>query len=284
MLAALTPFRETAALPPTAVPGNLRRLKDAPVFRMQRMSGERVWLFTPFLVFKAARGHHVRLLRREVEGARQAAALPFWAPLAVRPRAVTGAMTVARRYAQVGLGDYRPIRAVTEDLLGRARDCATHPLRAALEREPGFGMLAAPERRLLLDRAGAGRLPSTGGHGDFHMFNFCKGSRGPYYLLDWEHFDADGSFVMDYIEFHVANRVFGRDTRWMEVLRSGKAPAPLLRRLGARIGADPGALWLLYLLGKLRAMADRRGGLATLGPARQAEMLAVIRRRLGEID
>jgi hypothetical protein len=261
---------------PKTPPLSLKKLKDRSVFRMSRLRGARRWLFLPFFVLKSARGHHAELLRREVSQAWLASEAPFWQSLAVRPRRLTDRTTVTRRFRQVELDDHAGIASLAEALLQEARSAERRSTLVFIMRGPLFRLLSKEQQAVLAERSIAYDLPMTGMHGDFHMFNFCKDSKGAFVLLDWEHFDPEGSFVFDYLQFHFIHLHWGARAAWPEFLARFDASELPLRRAAAVFNVDPYVLWVAYVMHQLGVFAERRGGPAALERSERASILRVI--------
>ncbi len=269
--------------PPTAMPPSLRLPGRRPFFRVARMGGSRQVLFFPLFVIKFGRGRQAELLRGEAARARAARRSPFWAELAVPMIGMGRWFSLSRRHGAVTLRDYDAIAAIVEDRLDATASVAPAP---AFPRVAGNPMLAAlpPEARQAAE-AHLRRLslPATGMHGDFHMFNFCRTAGRRYGVLDWERYDPAGSFAVDYVEFHAANRNYSLGVGWLDMLSRAEAPNAAAIRAAARLSVDPEALWLLFLLLRLNSLAERLGGFAAQPADFRARALDILGRQVARL-
>lgn len=251
---------------PTAPPVTWR-LPRGPLFWRRYMGGQRQLWFLPFVVLKLARDHHAELLGRERANARAAAHSPFWSDLAVTSVSIGSRALLSRRYAPVSLEDYDAIADLMEERLELAARRPRGPALDLVRRASTLQSLPDALRRPAVAALRALELPVTGMHGDLHMFNFCRDGLDRFVLLDWEHYDGAGSFAIDYVDFHVANRFMSQRAKWPEFLAARRGPDAAAARAAERLGVAPRALWLAYLLLKIEVIATRAGGLASLPQA-----------------
>ena len=125
--------------------------------------------------------------------------------------------------------DWLPVREVLEDRLTSALD---YPFRSMLEYGEGrslSGRLDPGERSAIADILGPESVPHTSLHGDMHLWNFVALGSGAYRLIDWEYFDEDGSFVYDYLDFHVAASYMTGNGSWLPALSMVTEDHPVFR-------------------------------------------------------
>ena len=265
---------------PTAPPPTLR-LQDRAFFRISRMGGSRQLLFTPLVVAKFARGVRNRaMLSREIRNLSAAKHADFWKPLVPRCFGFGLVALMTARYSNVGLQDYAPLSALVEQRLDGSLTRPRAPAVGMVEESAVLASLDGDARARALEALSALALPVTGMHGDFHMYNFCKTAAGGFVLVDWEHFDAAGSFALDYLEFHTANRCFSELPKWDAFLEARSGPDKSAFGAAKKLGCDPQALWLLYLLVKLDTLAQRRGGLANMPSDNSSRFGDLVRRQI----
>ncbi len=268
---------------PTAVPRWVRRPEGQWFFRSKRMGSRRLMLFMPLIVLKTARGHHAEMLRREAENAKAAARNPFWSDVAVTSLRIGRSTAISRRHAQVQLADFAEIAAWVERRLDAALAARRGPAVGLIADNPVFAALSPSAQQRVRAALRGLEVPITGMHGDMHMFNFCRVSRGGFGLLDWEYYVDQGSFAFDYTEFHACARYFGQELKWPEYFENTDAPDPAATRAAARLGVDVGAFWLVHLLIKLNAVAVQRGGFANQPDADRAQFLAIVQRQIDRL-
>jgi hypothetical protein len=258
-------------LPQVAPPRRLRRRRFSLVYRIVKMGGKRKVLFLPFFVLKAAAGAQVQHLQREIENAQAAASTAFWSELVVRPRRINRRTMAMRRCANIAPEDYGAVSDAVEDRLAVAAGYERGTASALIAGRRILDVLPRDERVDVLAALRGVMLPLTPMHGDMHMFNFCKRSAG-FALVDWENYAEHGSYVLDYIDFHVHNRYFAREQNWVAFLCGLDAPDPSAVRVAERLDVAPRLLWLLYMLVRLDDALYRVGGLHAMPLAEGAAL------------
>ncbi len=259
-----------------APPRHLKERRFSLVYRISRMGGKRQILFLPFLVLKTAAGSQVRHLQREIENAQAAASTPLWSGLVARPRRIDRRILAMRRFAPIALNDYHAVSEIVEDRLAAAVQYERHPASALIAGRRIIDALPSGDREGVLAALGGITLPRTPMHGDMHMFNFCK-KRNGFVLIDWENYVERGTYVLDYIDFHVHNTYFAQERKWFDFLRGLDTPDRSAVRAAERLAIAPGTLWLLYMLVRLDNMLCRFGGLDAMPAADGAARVALAR-------
>lgn len=266
--------------PPTA-PGYLGRIGGRTFVRLKKRAGRRQLLFLPGVVLKLGLDASERRTLA-VEAAHSAAAArdPFWAGLPAAPVNIFAGF-VGRRFRPVGPGDFPAVARLVEDRLGETAGATQRPIRADLAHcAPALALLDAADRARLERLLDAETLPVTSMHGDLHFFNFVRTGAG-FRIIDWEHFEADGSFVYDYVDFHVAVDHMNRSRYWPDTLAALGVDHPAIGRGAAAAGTPPRALRSYYLVRKVATILTRRG--AEVSAQERDGLGAAIRRTLALI-
>jgi hypothetical protein len=261
------------------VPGTLVDLKQKSFFSMSRFRGKRRLVFFPSFVLKISRGHHRRLLAKEAANAAAAANNPFWSELAVRYRRLGPFCLASRRYTNVQANECEEITAIADQKLEQAFTLPRLPASHFLAGNKMIQELTQVEQQSIQQVLGNLTLPATAMHGDFHMFNFARSGEHKFVLLDWEHFEQQGSFVYDHLDFHLSHEMFSQKVDWIDYL-AVIDPRPFINTLAARLGARPEALWLFYLLVKVDIRSQRGGGFAHLKVEKKSASLRLLRNQL----
>lgn len=113
-------------------------------------------------------------------------------------------------------------------------------------------------------------------HGDLHIFNLVCSGDG-YRLIDWEHFHKDGSFVYDYLDFHLSVLHIGAGKPWHRVLSGIAADHPCIRTVSQRFGIDPRALLAYYLFLKSDTIIARSSRPGLTWDSKFAPLLTCLR-------
>lgn len=220
--------------------------------------GRRQILFLPMAVLKlATTPEEQQLSRREAAGNAGARRHPFWRGLLVRVARIPQVGLATRRCRPAeSVGDLRLISATMEARLAAAATFRAAPALGGLMRRNALDLLCPDLRAQLVTRLAGLRLPRTSMHGDLHASNFVRVGAGVR-IIDWEHFDPRGSFVHDYLDFHLDRQraTSGRD--WPAFLAGLRPCHPLLARVGARVGAAPAPLHAHYVLMRAAIMQSR---------------------------
>lgn len=266
-----------------ALSNNQRKFGDRPIYRAKNRNGQRQLIFLPALVLKFARGqNHQALLQEEAQANRLACVHPFWRDLAA-PALRLGRFGILRqRYRAVQLEEFDAVAAIVEDRLHAALAYPRRTMLADLTSRGLFASLSHDRRVRLAAVLFQEQVPATSMHGDLHFFNFVA-KRGDYRLLDWEHFEADGSFVFDYLEFHISVTCFNSGNRWAEVLAGIGPDHPAVRALAARLGADAAALLAYYLFIKIDTIFRRKGGAAPADNLEDEALLTILGRAIDRL-
>jgi hypothetical protein len=234
-----------------------QQIRDRAVFRIGRRGGQQL-VFLPFLVMKLRRLRDGKTAT-ELGAGKAAARHPFWRSIAARPVGIPWLGFVNRRFRRVELDDFPPVAAIVEALLERARDCPRQPMLLELVRRPVFHRLDPRQRVRLAAALAPHEVPRTSSHGDFHFFNFVRAADG-YRLVDWEHYDRDGSFLFDYLDFYLTIYKINEERDWPETLRRIAPEHAAFRRAAEAFGIDPASLYAYYLVLKVDMILRHRGG------------------------
>ena len=189
---------------------------------------------------------------------------------------------IRRRYRPVELEEFAAIAALVDARLEAAMAYPQQPMLKGLEERSLFAQIA-DEARVGLQARLTGWIPATSMHGDLHFFNFVAKGDG-YHLLDWEHFEANGSFVYDYLEFHVSVTCFNSGKRWGEVLSTLNDKHPAVQKLSVRLGADPAALLAYFLFIKVDTIFTRQGAAALAGDPETAMLRTSVEAAIARLD
>lgn len=262
---------------------NQRKFDDRPVYRVTNRNGRRQLVFLPAVVLKFARGRtHRDLIRKEAAASAAACAHPFWQNLATPALRLGPLGMVRRRYRPVALEAFDAVSAVVDAQLEAAMAYPRQPMSAGLEERALFAALSIATRTRL--RKGLrDAVPATSMHGDLHFFNFVRGRDG-YRLLDWEHFEANGSFAYDFLEFHMSVTCFNSGKRWVDVLTRVDAEHPAVQRLAALLDADPAALLAYFLFLKVDTIFARQGGAPMHGDAEATALRNAVEAAAARLD
>lgn len=222
-----------------------------------RWGAKRQLLFLPGFVVKLPMNLRERhSLHAEVGRGREAGRHPLWCDTALRARSLAGMGTISRRCAQVRLEDHGPISRLLTRKLEQSLDYAPAPLPQLLADSSVWNALPQAERRRLDKRLQGTQLPRSSMHGDLHMFNFVRSDQD-YLLLDWEFFDEQGSFIYDFLDFHMTTARLNHDRHWHGFLDGLDADIPAFREASARCGVAPQELLLYYVCTKLDTLSHR---------------------------
>jgi hypothetical protein len=252
--------------------------------RLSKRNGRRQLLFLPGVVLKLGLdAPERRKLAIEAERCAAAARLPFWTGLPVRAVTIPGSGFVGRRFRAARPDDLDAVSRVVED---RLDSCARLPRRPMLEDLAHCASVLARldgAERARLERLFDGQaLPETSMHGDLHLFNFVRSDAG-FRIIDWEHFDPRGSFVFDYVDFHVAVDHWSRKRYWPDTLGALDLDHRAIRRGAEVSGTSPRALRAYYLLRKVDKRLERHGGAEGLPRGEVEGLVAALRRAIAGI-
>lgn len=248
------------------------------IHRILLRRGRRQLFFLPLGVVKIGRtADERRLLDAEARGAAAAAIHPFWRDLCVRTMPLVGAGLAMRRFSPVAADDLPRVAAVVDARLAAMADYPRRPMLEDLEGRRIIAGLTAAERTGLARIVGRESLPRTSMHGDLHFLNFVRDGRG-FRAIDWEHFDPDGSYAFDHLDFHLQlERVTRHDRSWADSITALDARHPAILRVAQAADADPRALLFHYLVTRIDITATRAAGV----PGSDcAPILAILRQRL----
>ena len=203
-----------------------------------------------------------------------AARHPFWRGLPADVVRLFGAGLVARRYRCAKPGDFSTISDIMERQLAA---CVALPGRRMAEAASWSALvvddLGPDDRERLAEVLGDEALPASSMHGDLHFFNFVR-SRSGFRIIDWEDFDDRGSFVFDYVDFHVAIDQLNGARHWPTTLGALSLDHPALQHAAEASQTTPRALRAYYLMRKVATILKRR---AAIGVDNAAERLGLLR-------
>jgi hypothetical protein len=257
-----------------------RPMGARPYFRLRLRQGRRHLVFLPGTVLKLALNPSERhLLRAESRATTAAARHPFWRQLAVRAYYFAGVGVATWRFRPVQLADFDAVAATVEDRLEASRGFAARPMQRDMAARPVLGLLDAADRHRLDALIEGCELPESSMHGDLHFYNFVGADDG-YRLIDWEHYDARGSFVFDYIDFHVAVDHDNARRPWTATLGDVGSEHRAVRKVSRLFGLAPRALAAYYRLIKIDTIMARRGGARRVPQDERAGYRAGLRRLL----
>lgn len=245
----------------------------------KRKGGDRLIVATPFLFGKWAKTPAERCnLRSEVMGARAASANPFWKDLVVRLTPISGSLAVARRWKPVTSSDIGPLSELTDHYLGRAIGGPLIPIATSLNATQVIRDIAPKRyREELIRLVGTAGVPFTGMHGDFHPYNFVRGRSGELLLTDWEHFDSDGSFAFDFMNFFLSQQRWQTGENFLEFLTNLTTSAAAIAHAAQQLRAPQNALLIYYTVMRLEIMFCRLGrSPADIGKKRYLQYLRVM--------
>ena len=250
------------------------------VRRVLLRRGRRQLVFLPLGVLKIGRTPLEHdLLGTEARGSRAAARQPFWAGIGVRATRLGRAGLVMRRFRPVTDDDFPAAADFAARRLEQSLAYPRQPVLPGLERRPVFARIGAAGRDRLRRTLAGTCLPATSMHGDFHLHNFVHGAGGSFRLIDWEHFDPEGSFTFDFIDFHLQAEVMRRGLDWPGFLAGLEAGEPVLLEAARVLDVDPSALRLYYLALRIDINLTRTA--AFPDAAGSAELLPLLDRHLG---
>jgi hypothetical protein len=266
-----TPPSTNLALPHDAGPAEER-------FRRIRWFGRAfrngmMFVRLPGIILKIGRSALTRrTVAREHALARAARKSPFWGDIAVAGARIPALGKIQRHLRVLDGRDLASVSLLVEERLGRALTFPRQPLMPLIERRPVFGQLDAPTRTRLTSLLQGLEVPRTGSHGDMHLWNHLGDGEG-YRLIDWEHFDPDGTFVYDYLDFHFGiGRIISR-LKHPEALASLREDDRAIRHCAIRTGLPACALLLFFIATKIDTLLS----MPTRGFARsRARYLSVL--------
>lgn len=244
---------------PAHVPPYTARIRAKYFTSLTRRGGRRHLYFLPGAVLKlGANGTERRRLVAESNHTAAAARHPFWSGLPARLLPILGTIIVGRRYELVTREDFAAVSRLLDRRLQACADLPPRPMIDDVERsEPAVGQLDPSEQARLGELLAPEALPSTSMHGDLHFFNFVR-SGGSFRIIDWEHFEDDGSFVLDYVNFHVSVDNVNGPRQWADTLGALSLDHPAIRRAAEVSGTSPRALRAYYLMRKSATILKRR--------------------------
>jgi len=247
------------------------------IHRILLRRGRRQLVFLPLGVLKIGRTANEReLLGAECRGNSAAARHPFWDGLAVRTTSLAGAGLAMRRYSPVSGDDFPAVTRLVDERLSAMAGFRRRPMIEELEARPIMACLDAGERARLAGLVGDASLPQTSMHGDLHFLNFVRDGTG-FRIIDWEHFDAGGSYAFDYIDYSIQfERMSRQRMGWADFLGQLDASHAAIGRVAQLLDVSPRALFFHYLLTRTDITVARS---ATAG-ADQEALVAGLRRRL----
>lgn len=253
------------------------RFRRDGIFRITSSSGAIRFYFLPRVVLKHARTAGAKkAVKAETAAARRARQHPFWHDLASSGVGLGNFGKMQRRFRPTDGPDWLPVREILEKRLTAA---LTYPLRSMLtygETRSLFGRLGAEERAVIADILGPEEVPRTSLHGDMHLWNFVDSGAGGYRLIDWEYFDEDGSFVYDFLDFHVAAAYTTGNGSWVPALSTVTEEHPVFQEVSRRTGTSARALAVYYLLLKI----DTLFRMKPHWPETERELLVAILRKV----
>jgi hypothetical protein len=269
---------------PLSAPGYARKVAARYFTRISRRGGNRQLFFVPGAVLKVGlNATERRLLAEEWERTSEAARHPFWAGLPATSVPVLGAGFVGWRYRQARLDDFPEIKRLIEQRLEACRPLPRRPMADAIERaSPAVGELGADDRARLADLLAEFTVPVSSMHGDLHFFNFVRSDDG-FRVIDWEHFDEGGSFVFDYVDFHVAIDFLNGSRSWPDTLAAVSPDHPAVRRGAEVSGATPRAVRAYFLLGKVATILSRRQIANAVVPVERDGLVAALRNAISSV-
>lgn len=269
-----------ATIRPTRDGSHVQTIPRGKFGRQKRRGGRRQLIYGPGLFFKIGRTDSERqLIVREAAAAQAAARHPFWKGLPATVYRVLHHGLVERRGRPATPEDFEPLADLVETRLDAALAHPASEVLEGMERRPLFDHLDGDERRALVAAAGDLRMPRTSMHGDVHVFNFVFVGDTPR-LVDWEFFDADGSFVYDYLDFFISVTAINSDDPWHVIMRGLRTSHPALVAVAARLDVAPGPLLAYYLFLKVNTILSLGGSFTTVGERFFDEHMVGLRRAL----
>jgi hypothetical protein len=269
-----------AIVRPTRDGSHVQTLPRGKFGRLRRRHGHRQLIYGPGLFFKIGRTDtERRMIAREAAAAQAAARHPFWKELPVRAYRLLDHGFVQRRGRPATTDDFDSLVEIVEARFEAARAYPATDALEGIERRPLFGHLDKDERRALGAAIGKLQLPRTSMHGDVHVFNFVFFGDAPR-LVDWEFFDADGSFVYDYLDFFISVMSINSDDPWHAIMRGLRTSHPAIVAVAARLDLAPQALLAYYLFLKINTIMSLGGSFTTVGERFFDDHMAGLRRTL----
>lgn len=227
------------------------RFRRDGIFRITSSSGSIRFYFLPRVVLKHARTPGAKqAVKAETAAARRARQHPFWRDLASAGVGLGSFGKMQRRFRPTDGPDWLPVRETLEGRLTAALDYPFRSMLAYGEQRSLFGRLGPDERAAIAGILGPEAVLRTSLHGDMHLWNFVARGSG-YRLIDWEYFDENGSFVYDFLDFHVAASYTTGNGSWIPALSTVTEGHPVFQTVSGRTGASVRALTIYYLLIKI---------------------------------
>jgi len=269
---------------PRRVPFYARKVAARHFTRLSSRGGKRQLFFVPGAVVKVGlSATERRLLADERERTRAAAEHPFWAGLPATTVSMLGVGFVGWRYQQARLDDYPEITGLLEQ---RLEACSGLPSRAMADAiagaTPVTRELDKDDRARLTALLSEHTLPASSMHGDLHFFNFVRSDDG-FRIIDWEHFDGEGSFVFDYVDFHVSIDFANGSRSWPTTLAAISLDHPAVRRCAEVSGATPRAVRAYVILRKAATILSRRQDANAVVPAERDGLVGALRSAIASV-
>jgi hypothetical protein len=121
-----------------------------------------------------------------------------------------------------------------------------------------FHILDPGERAILEAALRDAQVPMTSMHGDLHHFNFVADGAS-LRLIDWGHFDPAGSFLFDYLNFHITvMHTNGGGGHWSRTLSMVTPEHAAVSAVARQLGIDSNVLLTYYLFTKIDAIISGR--------------------------
>lgn len=269
---------------PVHVPPYTERIREKYFTSLGRRGGRRRLYFLPGAVLKLGTNATERgILAAESDRTAAAARHPFWSGLPARVLPVLRTVNVARRYELVTPDDFPAVWRLLDRRLEACADLPPRPMIADVERsEPAVSQLGPSDLARLADLLGPEALPLSSMHGDLHFFNFVRSGRS-FRIIDWEHFDDEGSFVFDYVDFHVSVDQVNGTRRWPDTLGALSLDHPAIQRAAAVSGASARALRAYYLMRKSATILRRRAEMMALDGNERRRIIDAIRNAIASL-
>ena len=261
---------------PTIYPSLLSQVNSRRMLRIRKRSGGRWLYFVPGLVIKVATtDSERRALSNEHAQARLARRSGFWKAETLGNFLLSPSMLVTGRGRNTTPADHAPIAGFAA---GKRRESAGYPHADALsyvEDCTTFRTAPAERRRRFAEVLRGQALPLTSGHGDFHFMNFVWYG-GRMRVIDWEFFEPEGTFLFDYLSFHLHPEAAG--TAPGVFLATLEPTHPAIRAASEALDVEPEAVLLSYALSDLSRMIERLGGPEALSAQTRGTVAAVMDR------
>jgi hypothetical protein len=276
----VTAGQGAAIIRPTRDGSHVQTIPSGYFGRIKKKRGSRQIIFTPGLFFKIGRNvAETDLIERERVAIQKAARYPFWAPFAGRVFRIPSCGFVGRRLRPATPDDFDRLVATVEGLFDSALAYPAIDAIEGVERRPLFRHLTRAERESLTAAIGDLAIPRTSMHGDVHVFNFVFAGNSPR-LVDWEFFDANGSFVYDYLDFFISVNAINGDGNWHTIMRRLDASQPAIVAVADRLGVAPRALLAYYLFVKVNTVLSLGGSFTRVTDEFFNSIIAGLRRTL----